>query len=85
MAVSNCEGDWELEFVCQGAEEVSLDASYPASVVEVMEARQKKKSRTEASLMYNRVCLCVSFEQCKYVTYSKNKRHFPEEVKSLSI
>lgn len=39
MAVSNCEGDWELEFVCQGAEEASLDASYPASVVEVMEAR----------------------------------------------
>ena len=37
MAVSNCEGDWELEFVCQGAEEASLDASYPASVVEVMD------------------------------------------------
>ena len=39
MAVSNREGDGELEFVCQGEEEASLDASYPASVVEVMGAR----------------------------------------------
>lgn len=39
MAVANQEGDGELEFLCQGAEKASLDASYPASVVEVMGAR----------------------------------------------
>lgn len=59
MAVSNREGDGELAFVCQGEEEASLDASYPASVVEVMGARSKKKSRIGAFLMNNRVCLCV--------------------------